>query len=143
MKKRLFSLGLALCIILALCAGCGGSEPQAAFSGASAPEASVAEAPASADDAQTPAEPEDASPEGAETEPEADDAGEVPEGAEIGYDFTEANAKMDFSGFQEMLKTLTSELPVVDEPETVSYFFGFESASLNYIPGGGELCFHH
>lgn len=51
-------------------------------------------------------------------------------------DFTESNAGMDFTGFQEMLKTLTTELPVVDEPETLTYFFGYESSVLNYLPGG-------
>lgn len=57
------------------------------------------------------------------------------EPAEAG-DNTEANANMDFTAHQEMLKELTTALPVTDEDVTLTYFMGFESNSLNYMEGG-------
>lgn len=127
MKKKLFALLLVLSVTFTLFAGCGGAQTSSAPAGSSAQETAgtAPEAPSEKNEAPTPAAPgsseESAAPE--EAEPET-------------MDFTESNAAMDFTGFQEMLKTLTTELPVVDQPETLTYFFGYESSVLNYLPGG-------
>ena len=127
MKKKLLALLLVLTVICTLLTGCGGAQTSSAPAGSSAQETAGAapEAPSEKTEAPAPAAPgsseESAAPE--EAEPET-------------MDFTESNAAMDFTGFQEMLKTLTTELPVVDQPETLTYFFGYESSVLNYLPGG-------
>ena len=127
MKKKLLALLLVLSVICTLLTGCGGAQTSSAPAGSSAQETAEAapEAPSEKTEAPAPAAPgsseESAAPEEAEPEP---------------MDFTESNAAMDFTGFQEMLKTLTTELPVVDQPETLTYFFGYESSVLNYLPGG-------
>lgn len=127
MKKKLLALLLVLSVICTLLTGCGGAQTSSAPAGSSAQETAgtAPEAPSEKNEAPTPAAPgsseESAAPEEAEPEP---------------MDFTESNAAMDFTGFQEMLKTLTTELPVVDQPETLTYFFGYESSVLNYLPGG-------
>lgn len=127
MKKKLLALLLVLSVICTLLTGCGGAQTSSAPAGSSAQETAgtAPEAPSEKTEAPAPAAPgsseESAAPE--EAEPET-------------MDFTESNAAMDFTGFQEMLKTLTTELPVVDQPETLTYFFGYESSVLNYLPGG-------
>lgn len=127
MKKKLLALLLVLSVICTVLTGCGGAQTSSAPAGSSAQETAGAapEAPSEKTEAPAPAAPgsseESAAPEEAEPEP---------------MDFTESNAAMDFTGFQEMLKTLTTELPVVDQPETLTYFFGYESSVLNYLPGG-------
>ena len=127
MKKKLLALLLVLSVICTLLTGCGGAQTSSAPAGSSAKETAGAapEAPSEKTEAPAPAAPgsseESAAPEEAEPEP---------------MDFTESNAAMDFTGFQEMLRTLTTELPVVDQPETLTYFFGYESSVLNYLPGG-------
>lgn len=127
MKKKLLALLLVLSVICTLLTGCGGAQTSSAPAGSSAQETAgtAPEAPSEKTEAPAPAAPgsseESAAPEEAEPEP---------------MDFTESNAAMDFTGFQEMLRTLTTELPVVDQPETLTYFFGYESSVLNYLPGG-------
>lgn len=127
MKKKLLALLLVLSVICTVLTGCGGAQTSSAPAGSSAQETAgtAPEAPSEKTEAPAPAAPgsseESAAPEEAEPEP---------------MDFTESNAAMDFTGFQEMLKTLTTELPVVDQPETLTYFFGYESSVLNYLPGG-------
>ena len=127
MKKKLLALLLVLSVICTVLTGCGGAQTSSAPAGSSAQETAGAapEAPSEKTEAPAPAAPgsseESAAPEEAESET---------------MDFTESNAAMDFTGFQEMLKTLTTELPVVDQPETLTYFFGYESSVLNYLPGG-------
>lgn len=122
MKKRLFALLLVLCMLVALCAGCGESGKAPA---SSAPE--TAEEPASAPETvETPAE-----------EPSSEEPASAEEAVEENpNDFTAANASMDFTGYKEMLKGLTTELPITEEPVTLSYFLGFEGSTLNYIEGG-------
>lgn len=124
MKKKLFAWTLLFALLMAVFSGCGGPAPQE-----STPSASTADAPASAIEETAPEVTAPEAPSSAQEPPESSlDDGPA--------DFTESNANMDFSGFQEMLKGLTTELPIVDEPETLTYFFGFESGSLNYLPGG-------
>lgn len=124
MKKRLFALLLAAAMMLCLFAGCGNGAASSApaETGSEASQAAPAETP---DTAPTP----DEAPESAmEPSSTVEEAGPV--------DFTEANAAMDFSGYKEMLKGLHTQLPITEEPVTLSYFFGFESSTLNYIDGG-------
>lgn len=127
MKKKLFALLLVLSVTFTLLAGCGGAQTSSAPAAPSEPETASAAPEAPSAEAETPAPAED-----------SDEQGSIPaeEAEPEGYDFTESNAAMDFTGFQEMLKTLTTELPVVDQPETLTYFFGYESSVLNYLPGG-------
>ena len=137
MSKRWLALLLALCMLLALMAGCGGT---AASSAGSAPAEESAEASVSAEEepeAQTAEEPESEA--SAEAEEPAEDAeassAEEFEPAEDG-DFTSSNAALDYGPYKEMLKGLTTELPIPDAGATLSYFFGFEGTTLNYVEGG-------
>ncbi len=130
MKKRLFALLMAVAVLFSLCA-CGGSAPASTVESveATASEVSVAEtvseAPVQAEDAEeTPEAPAEEASVVEETEPEP----EV-------LDFTESNANNDFKPFKEMLTTLHTELPVVDEPVTLTYSFGYETSALAYLPG--------
>ncbi len=136
MKRNIFVLLLAAAMLLSL-AACGGNGASASSAErASAVSAAESEAPEAAPVAEpeTPAEPA-----GSGVEPEAS-AQEEAAPAEEG-DFTAANASMDFSGYKEMLKGLHTELPITEEPVTLSYFFGFEGSTLNYIPSG-EMADH-
>ena len=127
MKKKYLALLLALCMLLSLCAGCGGTESTAESTSESTEEVTAAP--------ETPEETESTEPEtsAAETEPEM---GSAEEPASTTNDNTEANANMDFTAHQEMLKSLTTSLPITEEPVTLTYFMGFESNTLNYIEGG-------
>lgn len=130
MKKKLLALLMAMAMLLSL-AACGGST-------ASAPAASGTDTAAEAEDSAPVQEEEDVDVD--EEDEETDEAevsaeeADVEETAEM--DFTAANAAMDFSGYKEMLKSLTTELPITEEDVTLSYFFGFEGSILNYIPSG-------
>ncbi len=123
MKKKLLALLLGLAMLCTLLSGCGGAQTNSRSSGPSEPESTMAP------------------PEAPTPEPAASAASSsildsaLPEDT-ADLDFTESNANMDFAGFQDMLKSLTTALPVVEEPETLTYFFGFESSALNYLPGG-------
>lgn len=134
-KKKFIALLLAAIMMVSLFAGCGGS----AASAVSEAEvtASSAEAPAPEEAPEAPAEEAPAAPVEAESAMEAsavEEEAPVEEAAD--GDFTAANAAMDFSGYKEMLKNLTTELPITEEPVTLTYFFGFEGSTLNYIPSG-------
>jgi putative aldouronate transport system substrate-binding protein len=130
MKKRLFAMLLAVSMLLGLLSGCGGT---AASSEAEA-KSNTAEAVSEQEVSVAPAEEADTDAD-QEAEEVSASASEV-EAAPAALDFTESNAAMDFSGYKEMLKGLTTELPVADGDVTLSYFFGFEGTTLNYIDGG-------
>ena len=130
MKTKIITSLLVAAMLIGILAGCGSQPSQSAADLSSQPGS--AEAASEAPDIQEAAQTESGDTE--ETEQEDVESAEEP--AEETADFTESNASMDFGPWQEFLKSLTTELPVVDEPETISYFFGFESSSLNYIPGG-------
>ena len=126
MKMKLLALLLALTMLLSL-AACGGSA-------ASAPTASGAET-ASEPETEAPADEEEVVDVDEEEETEAPDEAEASAEDEAveavdENDFTAANAAMDFTGYKEMLKGLTTELPITEEDVTLSYFFGFEGSLL-------------
>lgn len=124
-KNRTLALLLVLTMMVALLAGCG--DTAASSQTAVQPETTASAA------SEAPAEP--VPPEAEASVPEASTLEEpVPEDGPA--DFTEANANMDFSGYKAMLKELHTELPITEEPVTLSYFFGFEGSTLNYIQGG-------
>jgi len=129
---------LCLCMVLGLAAGCGGQGTSAAPEAADSVSESAA---APAEEQVVPASeeaPEDEIP-ADEAEPvDAEEAveEELPDETAEDGDFTASNAAMDFSGYKEMLEGLTTELPITDEDVTLSYFFGFEGTTLNYVPGG-------
>ena len=129
-KNRLLAMLLALAMMLALLAGCGSEEAAPASETAAVSEA-VSEA---APEEEAPAAEEAPAVEEAPAE-EASAVEEAPV-EEAAADFTEANANMDFSGYKAMLKDLHTQLPITEEPVTLSYFFGFESSTLNYLEGG-------
>ena len=129
-KNRMLALLLVLTMLMALLAGCGGSAASTAEEAAPASEtvsAAVEEEPAAE---EAPAVEEEAAP--------AEEASAVEEAPveEAPADFTDANANMDFSGYKAMLKDLHTELPITEEPVTLSYFYGFESSTLNYLADG-------
>ena len=133
MKKKWIALGLALCMVLGLLAGCGSQSGSSAAPMESSAEAS---APAPAESAEVPAqEPVTEAPEASAVETASAAEETVEEEAPEG-DFTASNAAMDFSGYKAMLEELTTELPITEETVTLSYFFGFEGTTLNYITGG-------
>lgn len=121
--RRLFALLMALCMVLGLLSGCGGDAASSAPAEPSAEETQDAapEAPVAPETSEAPASDLEAS------------SVEVPE---ENTDHTEANANMNFEPHQEMLKGLTTTLPVTEEDVTLTYFMGFETNSLNYIDGG-------
>lgn len=123
MKMKLLALLLAAVMLLTLCAGCSGG------AASSAPVESGTEA----SEAETPEEP-------VKTPVEVTEGSDAAEGSLVEEaadgDFTAANAAMDFSGYKEMLKTLETPLPITEEAVTISYFFGFEGTTLNYVDGG-------
>lgn len=126
-KNRLLSLLLVLAMALMLLAGCGDAKNSAAeaeTSAQSAAEPQEADAPETTEAAEAPVAPE---------------ASDVEEGAPeetASGDFTASNAAMDFTGYKEMLKGLTTQLPITEEEVTLSYFLGFEGSTLNYIESG-------
>ena len=121
--RRFFAVLLTLCMVLSLFAGCGDTASSAPAEKPSAEEPQTA-APEASD---TPAAPE---------APASDLETSAVEGPVEDGDFTAANAAMDFTGYKEMLKGLKTELPITEEPVTLTYFFGFEGSTLNYIDSG-------
>ena len=142
--KKWIAAFLCAAMLLAVFAGCGSQTSSGASSGdaqTSESQSVSEEQAAETEGAESEATEE---PEAQETAAEEGDA-EAPEGeseaaAEDG-DFTAQNAAMDFSGYKEMLRGLTTELPITEEPVTISYFYGFEGTTLNYIEGG-EMANH-
>ena len=136
MMKQVMALVLTLCMLLTLMAGCGSQTASSAAAESSrAEEASEVAAPVD-ESAEGPDDTEEAEEvEEAPADDEADSADEAPAEAEA-LDFTASNAAMDFTAYKEMLKELTTELPITEDNVTISYFFGFEGTTLNYIPGG-------
>lgn len=123
MKKKLLPLLLAVCLLLTLLVGCGGETA----SGGAPSVTETSEPAASA----SPAEPEASGTPADSTAEPTSGLEDVSSGEE---DFTEANANRDYSGFIEMTRELSGSLPVVDEPVSLSYFLGFETNTLSYIP---------
>lgn len=123
MKTKTLALLLAAVMLFGICAGCGDGAASSTKE-ASAPAVS-AEEPTAVPDA----------PEAAASAEETGSVAEPMEAADDG-DFTAAVASMDFSGYKAMLESLTTELPITEEPVTLSYFYGFEGTTLNYIEGG-------
>lgn len=132
MKKRLLALGLILTMLLGLLAGCGSSETETSETTTEATTQAETDTPES-EDVQSETE-------ASESPAQSSEPAEAPETEETleteGYDFTEANANRDFTGYKEMLKTLTTELPITEEEVTLTWFMGFEGSTLNYIEGG-------
>ena len=126
--NRALAFVLVLTMLMALLAGCGNTAASSAAE--SAPASETASAPVEETN-ETPAAEE--APEAPVEEASVVEEAPVEEGP---ADFTEANANMDYSGYKEMLKNLHTELPITEEPVTLTYFFGFEGSTLNYIEGG-------
>ena len=132
MNKRILAVLLIAAMLLAVCAGCGS---QASTTEASATSASVSAETlpeAAADTADDETEPAAEADSAEEPEASAEELGETPEE----NDFTASNAAMDFAPYKAMLEGLTTELPITEDEVTLSYFFGFEGTTLNYITGG-------
>lgn len=117
--KKWIALLLAMTMALGMLAGCGADTPTS-----TAPE-------------ETSMQTQKPAPEATPAEPGSDDTASVLDVPGMdGFDNTQDNANLDFTAHREMLKTLHTELPLVDEPVTLSYFLGFESSALNYVEGG-------
>lgn len=124
-KKCTLALLLVLAMVMTCLAGCGSS----AASSASAAAEQSASAPAEASEAPATPAPADQAEEASAAEPDS----AMPEET---TDFTEANANNDYEGWREMLKTLHTELPITEDPVTLTYFLGYETSGLTYIEGG-------
>ena len=122
-KNSLLAILLVLTMVLGLLAGCGNDAVSSAAPEVSAAGEEVTQVPAPAETETTVA-------------PASDLEGSAVEAPAAEGDFTAANAAMDFSGYKEMLKGLHTELPITEEPVTLTYFFGFEGSTLNYIDSG-------
>lgn len=122
MRTRMLALLMVIAMMLAVFAGCGNENDSVS---SAAKESAVTENQTQEDASSEPPVQAEAS----YTEEE------IQAGVEEG-DFTAANASMDFSGYKAMLKELHTELPITEEPVTLSYFFGFEGTTLNYIETG-------
>ncbi len=126
MKKNCtLALLLVLAMVMACLTGCGST----AASSAPAASEQSASAPAEASEAPAAPAPADQAEEASTAEPDS----AMPEEA---TDFTEANANNDYDGWREMLKTLHTELPITEDPVTLTYFLGYETSGLTYIEGG-------
>ena len=145
MKKRLIALCMVLCLLLGMLAACGSSDSDTEEETTETTEAETteeteeAEEEAEAEEAaeeETAEETEEAAEEEAAEETEAAAEEEAAEEETVSYDFTESNASFDYTDYKEMLKTLTTELPITTEDVTLNIFIGFESSTLNYIEGG-------
>ena len=124
MKKNCtLALLLVLAMVIACLAGCGSNTAASA----SAPAEQSASAPA---ESKAPAAPEAASQ--AEETSTQEPGSAITEGP---ADYTEANANNDYDGWREMLKTLHTELPITEDPVTLTYFLGYETSGLTYIEG--------
>ena len=125
MKKNCtLALLLVLAMVMTCLTGCGST----AASSAPAASEQSASAPVEASKAPTAPAPADQAEEASTFEPDS----AMPEEA---TDFTEANANNDYTGWREMLKTLHTELPITEDPVTLTYFLGYETAGLTYIEG--------
>lgn len=120
-KKNLLALLLVFTMVAALLTGCGDTAASSANGSAAVSEASSAPEAAPAQDT-TPAD--------------STQEASVLEEVVAETDFTAANASMDFSGYKAMLKDLHTSLPITEDPVSLSYFFGFEGSTLNYVEGG-------
>lgn len=126
MKKNCtLALLLVLAMVMTCLTGCGST----AASSAPAASEQSASAPAEASKAPAAPAPADQAEESSTAEPDS----AMPEEA---TDFTEANANNDYEGWREMLKTLHTELPITEDPVTLTYFLGYETSGLTYIEGG-------
>ena len=126
MKKNCtLALLLVLAMVMTCLTGCGST----AASSAPAASEQSASAPAEASKAPAAPAPADQAEESSTAEPDS----AMPEEA---TDFTEANANNDYEGWREMLKTLHTELPIAEDPVTLTYFLGYETSGLTYIEGG-------
>ena len=135
MLKKYLALMLAFCLILGIAAGCGSQSASSPAPDASA--SSEAAAPADTQTEDAPAQ-EDAAPADAETEPapEAADSAVEPAEEPAEDDFTASNAARDYEPYRQMLYELPGSLPVVEETVPLTYFLGFESNTLAYLPEG-------
>ena len=119
MKKNCtLALLLVLAMVITCLAGCGSNTAASA----SAPAEQSASAPA---ESKAPAAPEAASQVEETSTQEPDSA--IAEGP---ADYTEANANNDYDGWREMLKTLHTELPITEDPVSLTYFLGYETSGL-------------
>lgn len=119
--KRIVSMILALGMLLGLFAGCGNDSTKS-----TTPPESSADAP--------PQEARSEAPTDVETKSVVDsDLASIEDGT---IDNTEANANFDYSAHQELLKSLHTTLPIVDEPVTLTYWLDFETATLTYLENG-------
>lgn len=127
-KKSISALLLTASLLLGTLTGCGGSASSAASSApadSAQTQASALEATAAPDTNEAPASVGETAASLDESTAEAAPA-----------DYTEANANNDYDGWREMLTTLHTELPITEEPVTLSYFLGYETSGLSYIEGG-------
>lgn len=122
-KSKFLALTLVLTMLMALFAGCGTTA--ASTSDTSTP---VEDSGAAAPVETTPQDVEDS----------VDESSVIAESPveEDANDFTQSNANNDFSGYKEMLKTLTTSLPIVEDEVTLSYFLGYETSALKYMEDG-------
>ena len=124
MKKNCtLALLLVLAMVITCLAGCGSNSAASA----SAPAEQSASAPA---ESKAPAAPVAASQ--VEETSTQEPGSAITEGP---ADYTEANANNDYDGWREMLKTLHTELPITENPVSLTYFLGYETAGLTYIEG--------
>ena len=121
-KKHTLALLLTAAMVLGSLAGCGGGSSSAASAGSQAPAEAQTSAPEQTTTAPAPETSVASAAEASAAEPEGP------------ADYTEANANNDYTGWREMLKTLHTELPITEEPVTLTYFLGYETSGLSYIP---------
>lgn len=116
--KRIVSMMLVLVMLLGLLAGCGNDSA----------ESTVQQEISTEDQTQEPKA--DETP-GTAMGSAADSAVETTENG--GIDNTAANASFDYTAHQELLKSLHTSLPIVEEPVTLTYWLDFETATLMYL----------
>ena len=123
MKKRMISMVLILVLAISMLAGCGGTEASIE----SAAPASDAEQTAAATE-ESPAAEEAATAEEASVEVAVEEESGIP-------DLTESDRNLDFAPRKELIKSLTTQLPITEETVELSYWLDFETSTLTYIDG--------
>ena len=131
--KKLFVFLLAAAMVLGTLAGCGTAETTESAAANETVSAEQAESTSDQDAVESDAPPASDTVSSDVTEMEDAEGAEDPDEPE---DFTASNANHDYAPFRAMLRTLTTELPITEDPVTLTYFLGFETNTLNYIPTG-------
>lgn len=117
MKKRMTCTLLVFALLLSLLTGCGND---ATSSKNDAPVSTTEQTTSNPKQLKTP------------IADEGSNEDSVTENSTI-PDLTEADRNLDYTGRMELIKSLTADLPITEDPIELSYWLGYETSTLSYI----------